>query len=57
MAEHWYVYIIIAVVSFLIYWACDKLHILKSKPLRVFVVILIASIITWVIYDLVTAPQ
>lgn len=57
MAEHWYVYIIIAAVSYLLYWVCDKLNIIKSKPLRVIVVILVASIIIWFIYDLLTAPK
>lgn len=57
MAEHWYIYIIIAAVSYLLYLACDKLHIIKSKPLRVIMVIFIASIITWFIYDLLTAPK
>ena len=46
------VYAIIAVVAFLMYWGCDKLQILKSKPLRIFVVLLISSVICWVIYDL-----
>ena len=55
MSEHWYVYIIIAALAALLYWGCDKLKILKSKPLRVFVVILISSIICWIIYDLVLA--
>ena len=53
MAEHWYVYIIIVAVSYLLYWTCDKLHIIKSKPLRVFLVIFVASFITWFIYDLI----
>lgn len=57
MDEHWYVYIIIAAVSYLLYWVCDKLNIIKSKPLRVIVVILVASIIIWFIYDLLTAPK
>ena len=55
MSEHWYVYIIIAALAALLYWGCDKLQILKSKPLRVCVVILISSIICWIIYDLVLA--
>lgn len=57
MAEHWYIYIIIAAVSYLLYWVCDKFHIIKSKPLRVILVIFIASIITWIIYDLIAAPK
>ena len=50
--KNWLVYAIIAVVAFLMYWGCDKLQILKSKPLRIFVVLLISSVICWVIYEL-----
>ncbi len=57
MTRHWYIYLIIAALSCLLYWAFDTLHIIKSKPLRVFIVILVASIITWFIYDLVIAPK
>lgn len=52
MVEHWYVYLIIAVVSCLLYLACDNLNIIKSKPLRVFIIILVTSLICWFIYDL-----
>lgn len=52
MSEHWFLYIMIAAVAFLLSWVCDKLQILKSKPLRIFVVLLISSVICWVIYDL-----
>lgn len=55
MREHWYVYLIIAVVAALLLWVFDKFGIIKSKPLRYFIVILIASIVCWVVYDLVTA--
>lgn len=52
MREHWYVYLIIAVVVALLLWVFDKFGIIKSKPLRYFIVILIASIVCWVVYDL-----
>lgn len=55
MFERWYIYIVIAVVSAILYWICDKLQILKSKPLRVFVVILVASLLCWLIYDFAIA--
>ena len=45
----------IAAVAFLLSWICDKLQILKSKPLRIFVVLLISSVICWIIYDLFIA--
>ncbi len=57
MSEHWYVYIIIAVVAELLFWVCGKFQIIKSKPLRAITVIFIASLICWFIYDLVTAPN
>lgn len=53
MLKHWYVYIIIAVVAELLLLLCDKYKIIKSKPLRNFIVIFIASIICWWIYDLI----
>lgn len=52
MREHWYVYLIIAVVAALLLWIFDRFGIIKSKPLRYFIVILIASIVCWVVYDL-----
>lgn len=52
MREHWYVYLIIAVVAALLLWIFDKFGIIKSKPLRYFIVILIASIVCWGVYDL-----
>jgi lipopolysaccharide export LptBFGC system permease protein LptF len=55
MREHWYVYLIIAVVAALLLWVFDKFGIIKSKSLRYFIVIFIASIVCWVVYDLVTS--
>lgn len=55
MREHWYVYLIIAVVAALLLWVFDKFGIIKSKPLRYFIFIFIASIVCWVVYDLVTS--
>lgn len=55
MREHWYVYLIIAVVAALLLWVFDKFGIIKSKPLRYFIVIFIASIVCWVVYDLTIA--
>lgn len=57
MSGHWYIYIMIAAVAFLLYWVCDKLHIIKSKTLRIFVVILISSVISWVVYDLAITTE
>ena len=57
MEQHWFVYALIAAVTALLYWICGKLRILKSQPLRIFVVILISSIICWVIYDLLISAE
>ena len=53
MVKHWYVYLIIAVVSELLYMLCDKYKFIKSKPLRTIIVIFVASFICWGIYDLI----
>ena len=42
-----------AAVAWLLLLLCDKFNIIKSKPLRIFIVIFIASIICWGIYDLI----
>lgn len=52
MFKHWYIYIIIAVVAELLLLVCDKFKIIKSKHLRIFIVIFVSSLICWVIYDL-----
>lgn len=52
MVKHWYVYLINAVVAWLLLVLCDKYNFIKSKPLRYFIVIFVSSIICWVIYDL-----
>jgi len=57
MLKHWYIYIIIAIVAELLLWVCDKFKIIKSKPLRYFIVIFISSIICWCIYDLFIASE
>lgn len=50
MSVHWLVYLMIAAVAFILYLFCDKLQNLKSKPLRILVILLISSIIRWIIY-------
>lgn len=56
MNGNWLVYIMIAIVAFLLYWGCDKLQILKSKPLRILAVLLVSSAICWLVYDLFITP-
>lgn len=53
MREHWYVYIAIAGVVAVLNLVCDKFQIIKSKPLRVFIVAFVSAIICWVIFDLI----
>lgn len=57
MFKHWYIYIIIAVVAELLLLLCNKFGIIKSKPLRVFVVVFVACIICWCVYDFIIAAQ
>ncbi len=44
MLKHWYVYIIIAIIAELLFLICNKFKIIKSKPLRTFIVIFISSL-------------
>jgi hypothetical protein len=53
MAEHWYVYLTIAVVAYLLSLVCEKFNIIKSKPLRFFTVLFVAYFLCWIIYDLI----
>lgn len=55
MSTHWYVYIAIAAIAILLYGILDKFRLIKSKPLRVFVVLLVSSLICWLVYDIVLA--
>ena len=57
MAEKWIVYLMIAAVATLLYLVCDKLQILKSRPLRIFVVLLISSVICWIVCDLLILTE
>ena len=52
MIAHWYVYVTIGLIAVLLSWVCDKFQIIKSKPLRNFIAIMVSSIIAWVIFDL-----
>ncbi len=53
MLNNWFLYIIIGVVSYLLSLVCEKFKIIKSKPLRYFIVIFVASVLCWGIYDLI----
>lgn len=53
MTEYWYGYLIIAVVAYLLLLVCNKFNIIKSKPLRYFMVIFVTSALCWIIYDLI----
>lgn len=53
MLKHWYVYIIIAVVAEILLLVCDKYKIIKSKPLRYFIVIFVSAFICFGAFDLI----
>ena len=53
MIAHWYVYLTLAIVSAFLQWICDKFQIIKSKPLRFFIVIFVSVFICWGIYDII----
>ena len=57
MIAHWYVYLTIAIVSTVLAWVCDKYEIIKSKPLRLFIVIFVAVFICWGIYDIILGTE
>lgn len=53
MTEHWYVYLIIVVVAYLLSLVCERFSIIKSKPIRFFTVFFVAYFLCWLIYDLI----
>lgn len=57
MLNHWYVYIIIAVVAGLLLMVCDKFRVIKSKPLRFFIVIFVSSAICWGLHDIIIGTK
>lgn len=57
MIAHWYVYLTIAIVSTVLAWVCDKYEIIKSKPLRFFLVIFVSVFICWGIYDIILGTE
>lgn len=57
MIAHWYVYLSIGLIAVILSWICDKFQIIKSKPLRIFIVILVSTLIAWLIFDLILATE
>lgn len=57
MSERWYVYITMAAVAAVLYFVCEKLQILKSRPLRLLIVIFVSSVLCWGVFDLVIAAK
>ena len=57
MISHWYVYLSIGLIAVFLSWICDKFQIIKSKPLRIFLVIIVSSLIAWLIFDLILATE
>ncbi len=54
MSERWYIYIAIAAVAYLLFWIFDKIKIIKSKPLRILIVILASTLLCYLTYDLLS---
>lgn len=52
-----FIYIIIGAIAALLYWVCDKLQILKSKPLRILAALFVSSLLCWLVYDLVISAE
>ncbi len=57
MGMPWYYFLLYVVVGILLLWVSDRVHFLKSKELRYFIVIFVYSFIFWIIYDLVLAQK
>lgn len=57
MIAHWYVYLTLAVVSALLLWICDKFQIIKSKPLRSFIVFFVSVFICWAVFDVILGTE
>lgn len=57
MIAHWYVYLSIGLIAVILSWICDKFQIIKSKPLRIFIAILVSAMIAWLIFDLILAIE
>ena len=57
MSMPWYYFLISVVVEALLLWISDKVHFIKSKELRYFIVIFVYSFVFWIIYDLFLAPK
>lgn len=53
----WYYFIIYAGIGALILWIFDKFQIIKSKALRFLIVFFVYTLIWWLIYDFVIAPE
>lgn len=53
----WYYFIIYAGIGALILWIFDKFKIIKSKALRFLIVFFVYTLIWWLVYDFVIAPE
>ena len=57
MIAHWYVYATIGLIAVLLSWICEKFQIIKSKPLRLFIIIFVSAMIGWCIFDLIPGTE
>lgn len=53
----WYYLVIFVGVGSLILWVFDRYRIIKSKPLRYFIVTAAYTFLFWAIYDFAFAPN
>ncbi len=57
MRMPWYYLLLYIAVGSLILWIFDKFNIIKSKPLRYAVVILVYTLLCWLVYDHFFGPK
>lgn len=57
MIAHWYVYATIGLIAVILSWVCDKFQIIKSKSLRLLLIIFVSAIIGWIIFDLILGTE
>lgn len=57
MIAHWYVYATIGLIAVILSWVCDKFQIIKSRSLRLLLIIFVSAIIGWIIFDLILGTE
>lgn len=57
MSERWFVYITMAALAAVLYFVCEKFQILKSRPLRLLIVIFVSTVLCWGVCDFFMAAE